>query len=139
MHSTSAQFKKEQHVECRQPGRFDRKEITGQQLLLVVAQKRVPAAAAVAALRSRRNPVAPENISNGRASNLMPEFEQFALKLAVAPGWILIRKPEEQRFHFRSDERPAHPALATERPFATDEVTVPLEHCLGLEQEDDLS
>ena len=138
MHSTCPQFKKEQHVERLQPGRFHREDIAGEDLLLVVPQERLPPAAPLSALRRWLNLVPLENITNSGTSNLVSQFEEFTLEVAVTPPWILGCEPQKQRFELGSNWRPSNGAATTEGPLASEQLAVPFQQRVRLEYHHDL-
>ena len=108
MNSTRADLDEEEHIQRLQAHRFHCKEITGEQVLLVLAQEGTPGAALSGALRSSRDMLAFEHVSNRGAPHTIAEFEQFALDFTIAPPRILSRQAHDQRFEFSRDSRPAN-------------------------------
>ena len=89
MNSTRADLNEKEHKECLQSQRFHGEEITGQQVLLVLAREGTPGAALLGTLGSSRDILAFEDVSNGRAPNPIAQFAQFAFNLAIAPPRVL--------------------------------------------------
>ncbi len=68
-----AQFNEEKYVDRFQPQGFDRKKVTGQHLVLVMAQERAPGAFG-SPLRCWEQVMAFEEIANGRAVDGIAEL-----------------------------------------------------------------
>ncbi len=66
----------------------------------------------------------------------MTQLEQLTLPVAVAPGRILLSKTQEQLFDVRVRGWPARIASLNEGPLTADQVGVPLEQGIRLEEED---
>ena len=99
MDPTGADLNKEEDIHGFQPQGFYGEEITGQQLLLVLAQEGTPGAALPGTQGCGRNMLSFEDSSNGRAPNTIAKLAQFALDFAVAPAWVLSGQAHNQRFY----------------------------------------
>ena len=104
MHASAAKFDEKQHVQSFQPGGFDGEEVTGNHLVLVVRQKRAPTSPLLASFGRRRDMPSLEDIADRGPPDIIAELAQFPLRLAVAPGWILLRQPDDERLHHGTDQ-----------------------------------
>jgi hypothetical protein len=90
MNPASAHLDKEEHIQGLQPQRFHREEITGQHLVLMLAQKSSPGAALPGTCGRSRDMLALEDSSNSRAANAIAELEQFSFDFAGSPARVLV-------------------------------------------------
>jgi hypothetical protein len=82
--------------------------------------------------------VALEDGAHGRRGDAMAEFGQLVLNAAIAPARVLPRQAQDERLDLGHDGRAAPHLSPPHRPLAADQLTMPLQHGLGLEQEQDL-
>jgi hypothetical protein len=108
MNLAGTDLDEEEHVQCFQAQGFDREEITGQQVVLVLAQKGTPGAALPGTQSSSRNSVPFEHSSDGRAPNTVAELEQLSFDFAVAVSGVLFGSAHDQRFTFDHNMRSSH-------------------------------
>ena len=97
MDSPGAQFDEKEDVQSLQPDRLHGKEITRQELILVVGHKLAPTQRAVAD-RCWDDLMAVEYIANGRAGDLETQLEELALQFAISPAGILLGQTHNQVF-----------------------------------------
>jgi hypothetical protein len=91
MNPAGANLDKEEHIQRLQSQRFHCGEITGQQLLLMLARDRPARCCAAGHVRvMAEDMLAVEHVSNGRAPNTIAKLAQFALDFARAPTWVLV-------------------------------------------------
>lgn len=127
MDTSAAQLNKKEHIQRFQPRGLDRKEITGDDFLLVVPQEGAPATPLLASFGCGRDTPSLEKIPNSRTPNVKAQLAQFALQLAIAPGWVLLRETEDERFEVWINGRAAERRFLREGPLASNEITMPLE------------
>ena len=113
MNPASADLNKEEHIQGLQSQRFHREEITGQQLLLMLAQKSSPGAALPGAYRRSRDMLALEDSSNSGAPNAIAELEQFSFDFAGSPARVLA-SPSAQSVLPVQAQCVAYPSFAVE-------------------------
>ncbi len=133
------EFNKKQHIDGFQPGGLDGEEVAGHDLMFVVCEKRAPAAPLLASLWGGRNARSFEHIADGRAPDLVSEFAELTLQLAVAPRRVFLGEAQEQQFNLRTDARSAVWYLVLERPFSPNKLAMPLQVRVGFEQEYNLT
>ena len=90
MNPTRADLDEEEHRERLQPQRFHSEEITGQQLVLMLAEESSPGAALPGTYRRSRDMLALEDSSNSGASNLIAKLEQFSFDFAGPPARVFV-------------------------------------------------
>jgi hypothetical protein len=139
MNAAAPEFTEEQHVQRLQPSRFNGEEVTGNDLILVVVEKRAPPAPLLAAFRGRRDTPSFEHVPDRRTPDVMPEFAKLALQLAIAPRRIFLREAQEQSDNVGSKRWSAQWGLLLEGPFSANKLAVPLQQGVGLDEEDDLA
>ena len=115
MNLAGADLDEEEHVQCFQAQGFDREEITGQQVVLVLAQKGTPGAALPGTQRSSRNSVPFEHSSDGRAPNTVAELEQLSFDFAVAVSGGSLWLSARSALHVRPQYAVFPPLAAGER------------------------
>ena len=76
-----------------------------------------------------------EDIPHRRPANVMSQFEQFPVELAVSPARVLFGEPEDQGFHVSGNRRSAPTLVTREPPLVSDQLAVPLEQGVGLEHQ----
>jgi hypothetical protein len=136
MDSPRAELDEEEHIQGFQPQRFHRKEITGQELVLVLAKESPPGAALPSTHGCSRDMLAFEHVSYGGASYTIAELEQFSFDFARAPPRVLSRQAHDQRFKFHCDTRSTHSRLVVKGPFTSHQIVVPPQHGFRREQEE---
>jgi len=79
-----------------------------------------------------------QHITDRRATERVAELEQLALEPAVAPARVLGGQAEDQGLQLGADRRSPARQSATVRPLPPHELAVPLQHGLGLDEQQDL-
>lgn len=139
MDAATSQLNEKQDVQSLQPRSFDGEEVAGNHLVLVVCQKRAPTAPLLLSFRRRRNAPSFQHIADRRAPDVVSEFAELALQLAVAPTWIFLRQAENQRFKLKTRGWSAQSGLLLDGPFPPYKLAVPLQQRVGLEEENNLT
>lgn len=135
MHLATAQLNEKEHVECLEPGCLNSKEVTRDELLLVVPQEGVPAAALPRPHRSRWQMLAFQDVPDSRAPNVVAKFDKFSLELAVTPTGVLPSQEQQHVDQFRVGYSTREKVLPFESPLAPDQFPVPFEQGIRPEKE----
>ena len=133
MNAPGAQFNEEEDVKSFQPDRLHRKEITGQELALIVRHELTPTQRAIAD-RCRDDLMSVEDIANGGAGDLETQFEEFALQFAIPPAGILFGQTHNQVFKLGIESGSTAFVLTLIGPLAPHQFPMPFEHRFGLEK-----
>ena len=107
MHATAPEFDEKEDVQRLQPSGLDGEEVTSNHLVFVVLEKGAPTAPVLASFGCWRDTLSLQYIADGRAADVMSELAPLALDLAVAPSWVLLRQPQDQRLEFGTRWRTA--------------------------------
>lgn len=75
MDPPTTEFDEEPGLQRLAPGRFDGKEVAGQDLGALMLEQRAPVAAVFAALRSRRDGLSLQDVAPGRPTAIKPQLE----------------------------------------------------------------
>jgi hypothetical protein len=121
-------------VERLQGCRFDRKEIAGQHLQFVVPEKGAPIAA-FALLRRRNDSRLLQNALDGCAVDGVAQLEQFAFDPFVTPVGVFVRQADNQPAQRSHDWWSAHSAVVLDGPLESHQLTMPVQECLRLENQ----
>ncbi len=78
--------------------------------------------------------MASEDVSHARSADRVTKLEQLPLDLAVTPSWVLLGQPNYELCQLNCNAWSANPSKG---PFSSDQLSVPVKDCVGLEQQDD--
>ncbi len=129
-------LKLEQYKHRLQEERLDGEEVARQELGLLPAEEGAPGAGLPPAYGGGRHAVPPEHVADRGAPARVAELAQFALEAAVAPPRVLPRQLQEQLLDLVGEGRATAGLVTPAGPLATDQLAVPLQDGLRLEQQD---
>jgi hypothetical protein len=114
--------------------RLDSEEVAGEQLILVRPDELAPGCR-LPPLRGGRHAVLPEGGAHGRGADGVAVLAQLPLDAAMPPARVLPREPEDERFHLGWDGRSTTRIHSPIGPLAPDQLAVPREDRVRLEEE----
>ncbi len=76
-----------------------------------------------------------QDVLNGTGMDLETQFQQFSLDLVVPHARVLLRDPDNQCLHIARHSWPSASMPVLERPFPADEVSMPFQHRVRLNEQ----